>query len=182
MSLADPFGTGRVIAPRAFVPSGLDPSAVLTDERRLAMLPSGVLADAPALMALAAVAAATLQAPRALVSLVTASEQQVLASFGLPVPPEVEPIERAICGYTVALGEPLMLADLTQRGSPDAAALDVGPTVRAYAGVALRIAGERVGTLCVTDTRSRAWTLQDAQRLEALAGVGDHLLALAATT
>lgn len=167
----------RTAHARATVPADLDPLAAVRDPQRLALVPEPVRLRSDALCALAEVAAAALVAPRALVSLLTADHQVVVGSFGERAVGRADPVEETVCAFTIALGAPILLGDLGEDAIAAALPPAVRAAVKAYAGTSLRISGERVGTLCVTDVRARAWTHEDAERLEALAEVGSHLLA-----
>ncbi len=168
-------GNGAGSRARTAIPPGFDATLVIGDARRLALVPERLALDAETFSALATVAAVSLGAPRGMVTLVTAEEQQVLGSHGYDGP-AADPVDETICAYTVALGEPLLLGDLRCDRVPGLPA-EIVRRLKAYAGVPLRLAGERVGTICVTDDRPRAWTLQDAERLQALADIGSHMLA-----
>lgn len=165
----------NIVSPHASVPVGLDPTSELTDPRRVAAVEGIGFEPAACFDHLAGVAAAALGTDRALVSMITATHQVVIGAHGVTPLPAPEPQALTICAYTIALGEPLLIGELIT--DPVLASAPIaGSALSAYAGVVLRVDGERVGTLCVTSERGRAWTIGDAERLTSLGALGSHLL------
>ena len=139
----------------------------LSDPGRLATLAGSGLLDTPpeaAFDRLTRLAATALGAPSAGITLVTADRQFVKSAFGEgggDVQRDL-PLSHSICQHVVRDGEPLLIEDArTHPLVRDGAAVrELG--VVAYAGVPLVTAtGEVLGTLCVVDTRPRAWTARD---------------------
>lgn len=150
---------------------GLDP---LVDPVRLTALDAVLpLArhERRAMDRLAELAATVMDAPVGMVNLLSGSEQHVVGLFG--VPGEVRrdvPLAAGYCASTLRSGAPLYLddaaADPSFRDHP--AFRELGFV--AYAGAPLRdVDGMLLGTLCVTDTRTRRWRRLDQRALEALA-------------
>ncbi len=160
--------------PFAEISTGLDVDAVLGDPQRLAMVPPRTPGGWRTMNQLAGVAAATLRSDYAAISLFTREERHVLGehspdAFRWPSGP-------GLCGFTLALGEPLLIGDLATDCIAALHRVD-GPSMRAYAAAPVRLSGERVGTLCALRRRPVAWTISDARRLVELADLAEHLLA-----
>lgn len=139
-------------------------SSEITDPARLRAVYATALLDTPAeeiYDRITRAAAAALDAPQAAISLVDIDRQFLKSSVGMGLTSEEErqtPLERSVCQYAVANGEPLILEDARVdpvfRNHP---AVRDG-TVVAYLGIPLIDAeGNSVGTLCVFDTRPRMW-------------------------
>jgi signal transduction histidine kinase/ActR/RegA family two-component response regulator len=118
------------------------------------------------LTALAAEVAAT---PIALVSLIDTDRQWFKSRLGLAACETGRDI--AFCSHAILDDAPMIVpethADARFHDNP----LVTGePHIRAYAGIPLRVpAGRRVGTLCVIDTRPRAFSPQQIASLQRLA-------------
>jgi signal transduction histidine kinase/CheY-like chemotaxis protein len=124
----------------------------------------------PALDELTRLAAGVLGTPIALVSLVDEDRQWFKSRIGMAA--TQLPRCDAFCAHAIAheglflvedaWGDPRFASNPLVRGDP---------FIRFYAGVPLRVEGRSVGTLCVTDRRSR--TLSDRERaaLEQIAGL-----------
>ncbi len=108
------------------------------------------------------------ECPIGLVSVVDSDRQWFCGSVGTEL---VEtPREHAFCGHTILADAPLVVDDATLddrfRDNP---LVTGAPGIRFYAGVPIvESGGERIGTVCVLDTRPR--TLEPS-RLESLRGV-----------
>lgn len=150
------------------------------EKRRLSALRAlGVLdtPPEPALDAITMLAADRFDAPIALISLVDDERQWFKSRYGL----EVEQTDRSVafCGYTILSDENFTVLDA--RDDPRFARnpLVVGPPfIRFYAGAPLVLGGgERVGSLCVIDSRPReAFSERDDRSLRLMARqVVDHL-------
>jgi len=152
-----------------------DADGALRDPARLAALRDLELLDTPdeaALDRLTRLAARLLGTPTAFVSLVDA-ERQVYKSRVLP--PTLGairelPLAYSFCRHTLDTRRPLILDDV--RGHPlvgdNPAIAELGAV--AYAGIPLLTAtGHALGTLCVVDTRPRAWTAEEVGTLTDLA-------------
>jgi PAS domain S-box-containing protein len=120
---------------------------------------------------IARLATRVLDVPVALVTLLPGEGQVFAGCAGLPSPwTATRGTARAhpFCHHVVTSGEALVVADA--RTSPILAAADLPEIgVGAYAGVPLRVGGERVGTFCVVDHEPRAWTDDDMVTLVDLA-------------
>lgn len=111
--------------------------------------------------------------PTALVSLVLDTEQVFPGAHGLPDRLQHDrslPLNRSVCTYAVADGEPLVVADTRLdarlRNSPAIAELGV----IAYAGFPIfDTHGRAVGSLCAIDHSPREWTEADVATLADLA-------------
>jgi hypothetical protein len=82
------------------------------------------------------------------------------------------PIERSICQYTIASGEPLFVEDARVHPLLSANPVVVEKLLVAYAGVPVADQdGYFVGTLCVWDDKPREWTTGHIRILTDLAGM-----------
>lgn len=109
-----------------------------------------------------------LAVPIAAVSLIDDQRQRFKAAIGLES--NDLPREQAICADTLAGQGVLVVPDL--RADPrfrDYPTVTGPPHAQSYAGLPLVVAGRRVGTLCVLDTRVRSF---DADELAALIDLG----------
>jgi len=118
-------------------------------------------------------ASAATRAPIALVCLVDANRQWFKSRHGIET---IEtPREISFCAHAILKNEPLIVADarLDERFADNP--LVVGePHIRFYAGYPIHAPlGERVGTLCVIDTRPRLLSSQQLDALQDLAALVD---------
>jgi GAF domain-containing protein len=106
----------------------------------------------------------------ALVSLVDKDRQWFKSNFGLEA--RETPRDISFCGHAVTLSAPLVVPDaLEDPRFADNPLVTGAPYVRFYAGAGLRLPyGEVVGTLCVMDSRPRAFDRLD---VAVLCGVRD---------
>jgi signal transduction histidine kinase len=121
----------------------------------------------------------------ALVTVTTAEIQFCKSSVGLPEPWTTSglPLTYGLCPYTVASGEPLLVADarVDPRFRDNPGVRELG--VAGYAGVPLLTTdGQAIGAFCAFDDRPRAWTTDDLQTLEDLAGAAMTEVELRAAT
>lgn len=144
---------------------------------RLAALSRTRLLDTPAEDAynrIANLAAKILAAPIATVTLIDRDRQFYKACIGLPEPLSdirETPLEYSFCRHTIAVGEPLVIADtlLDERVAGMPSVTEYG--VRAYAGIPLLVDREAIGTLCVMDLEPRSWTADQIGMLTDLASM-----------
>lgn len=110
---------------------------------------------------ISAFAAQEFGVPMALVSLVDRERQWFKSNFGLEA--RETPREISFCAHAVTLSEPLVVPDALQDPRFVDSPLVTGhPYVRFYAGAGLRLPyGHVVGTLCVMDSRPRAFDRLD---------------------
>ncbi len=152
-----------------------DAGGALRDPARLAALRDLELLDTPdevALDRLTRLAARLLGTPMAFVSLVDA-DRQVFKSRVLPAALgdlRDLPLASSFCRHTLDARAPLIIDDVRDHplvgDNPAIAALGAA----AYAGIPLlTAAGHALGTLCVVDTRPRAWTAAEMATLADLA-------------
>ena len=143
-----------------------------TSSDLLALVDSGD----PAFTELADLAAALLGAPIAAVTMLDATTLHVLGAHGAPTDPL--PRDVALCDTTVRTDRPLVVPALgADPRFADHVARSIG--VQAYAGAPVHDAdGATVGTLCVLDTRERAFSTLQVQALVTLASQVTTLLAL----
>ena len=95
--------------------------------------------------------------------------------------PDAMPREQSFCHYTIASDAVLVVpdADLDPRFS-DSILVTGPPRIRFYAGAPLSVRpGLRIGTLCIADSRPRAFTADDVLALEDLARIVTAHLQLA---
>lgn len=116
--------------------------------------------------------------PVALISLIDSERQWFKSHYGLPV--GESPRSISFCAHTILDDEPLVIEDAAEhplfRHSP---LVNGNPGLRFYAGVALSAAnGQRLGTLCVGDSRPRHFPDQDVIRLQHLAAIASDELEL----
>ncbi|MFN3401633.1 MAG: sensor histidine kinase [Ferrovibrio sp.] len=120
---------------------------------------------------LTAFAADLFDVPVALVSLIDAERQWFKSHHGLPV--SETPRSISFCAHTILNDEALIVEDAAEhplfQGNP--LVLD-GPRLRFYAGVPLTADdGQRIGTLCIGDSKPRTFSDKDSLRLRRLAAV-----------
>ncbi|TIU80100.1 MAG: GAF domain-containing protein, partial [Mesorhizobium sp.] len=124
-------------------------------------------------------AAAVMLAPIALVTLVDVERQRFKSRVGLD---ETEAsTDASFCAHTIAAGDqPMVVTDATTDSRFNASPLVTGQHhVRFYAGVAIVVAGARIGTLCVLDRKPRASpSAAQLEQLTALASLAASLFAL----
>ena len=127
---------------------------------------------------LTAFAADLFGVPVALISLIDSERQWFKSHHGLPV--SESPRSISFCAHTILDDEPLVIEDAAEhplfRHSP---LVNGSSGLRFYAGVALTAAnGQRLGTLCVGDSRPRHFQDQDVIRLQHLAAIASDELEL----
>ncbi|BBY75191.1 hypothetical protein MPRF_20900 [Mycolicibacterium parafortuitum] len=157
------------------------PDPVVADPERLRALHATGLLDAPREVAydrIADMAATALATPGAAVTLVDRDRQFFVALHGAAgnSPEERQTsLDRSVCRYAVATGEPLVITDA--RIDPvlkDNPAVTDG-TVVAYLGIPLIDTHEHaIGTLCVWDTHPREWTSGHVNTLRDLAQLASN--------
>jgi diguanylate cyclase (GGDEF)-like protein/PAS domain S-box-containing protein len=126
---------------------------------------------------LVALASTICGVPVSLISLVDAHRQWFKANKGLPGTSET-PREFAFCAHTI-LGDGVMeVPDATQDSRfTDNALVTGGPQIRFYAGAPLTLSsGQRIGSLCVIDSRPRVLSDEQRTMLERLSRVATRLL------
>ena len=118
----------------------------------------------------ARIAARLLDAPIAMVNLIDEDMQWAKACVGLPSGDMPRGI--SFCGHAVLGDEPLVVPDTLADPRFAANPLVTGePGLRAYVGRPVRDPeGHVLGTLCVSDVRTRDWTREDLAALNDLAG------------
>src|SRR5215212_1028635 len=143
-------------------------------DRLAAVARLGLLGTPPeeAFDRLTRLAARVLGVRGALITVTTAEVQFCKSSVGLPEPWATSglPLTYGLCPYTVASGEPLLVADarVDPRFHDNPGVRELG--VAGYAGVPLLTTdGQAIGAFCAFDDRPRTWTAEDRQTLEDLA-------------
>jgi GAF domain-containing protein len=155
--------------------------SIVRNVARLSALQRLGLLDTPpeaAFDRLTRVACRVLRAPVSLVSLVDRERQFFKSCVGLPEPfasTRQTPISHSFCKHVVGTGKPLIVEDA--RTNPlvrlNPAVAEMG--IVAYAGIPLVTSeGHTVGSFCVIDSRPRAWTFDDVEMLQELAGCVMH--------
>jgi GAF domain-containing protein len=154
----------------------LGPESVVADPERLRALYATGLLDSPRERVydrIADMAAEALAVPGAAISLVDRDRQFFVSMHGSATESPEErqtPIDRSVCQYAVASGQPLVITDA--RVDP---VLKYNPavtdgTVVSYLGIPLIDEGDHaLGTLCVWDTNPRDWTSGHVTTLRDLA-------------
>ncbi len=119
-------------------------------------------------------AAHLMRAPYALISVMDDTDSYWKSTFGLPASMRSEPVAESFCQYVVDRGVDLLTedvaADPVTRDNPTIEAKGL----RAWAGTAVEIDGQALGTLCVIDSAVRTWTEEDHQILRSLAAIASH--------
>lgn len=125
----------------------------------------------PAFERLAGLAAKLLDAPMALVTLIDGPHLHALGRVGPPdlAKPGRTPAKDTFCRHAVASGETLVVEDAREHELTKGLAVVKSGKALAYAGVPLRLDGVVLGTLCVADSRPRAWKREEIALLEDLA-------------
>jgi len=150
-------------------------SAVREPGRLEALRRTGLLDGAPdpAFDRLTALAAELMDAPVALVSLIDEDRQVLASCIGLGEPWSTRretPLSHSFCQHVVARREPLIVEDARVDAvlAENLAIRDLG--VVAYLGVPLiDHGGHALGSLCVIDSKPRAWSGDDVRRLRDIA-------------
>jgi len=155
--------------------------SIVRNVARLSALQRLGLLDTPpeaAFDRLTRVACRVLRAPVGLVSLVDQNRQFFKSCVGLPEPiasKRQTPVSHSFCQHVVATGKPLVVEDA--RNNP---LVRLNPAVEemgivAYAGIPLVTSdGHAIGSFCVIDSRPRAWSFDDVEMLQELAGCVMH--------
>ena len=161
------------------------PQSIVTDPERLRVLYATGLLDSPAEQVydrIVDMAAAALATPGAAVSLVDHDRQFFVSMHGSanqePESRETS-IQRSLCQYAVASGQPLVIADARTDPMLQHNPAVTDGSVVAYLGIPLTGGGRHaVGTLCVWDTVPRDWTSGHVTTLRDLAHLAsDHIFA-----
>lgn len=111
-------------------------------------------------------------APIALISLVDAQRQFFKAQLGLAEPwagLRQTPLTHSFCQHVVTSGETLAIEQASSHPlvRENLAITELG--VESYLGAPLQLEGQRLGSLCVIDGKTRQWTATDRQALQDLA-------------
>ncbi|WP_375386849.1 protein kinase [uncultured Amnibacterium sp.] len=142
------------------------------EERRLAAVRRYDILDTPpddAFDRITHLACRLLRVPVALVSIIDADREWFKSRRGI----EIAELDRdlAVCATTVATGSPHTIADVALETDLPGNPLTQGE-YHGYAAVPLRTGdGHAIGTLCVFDSRPRAFDAQEIDDLEQLAAV-----------
>ncbi|MCZ0728591.1 GAF domain-containing protein [Mycolicibacterium iranicum] len=152
------------------------PQSVVADPERLQALYATGLLDAPREKIydhIADMAASALAAPGAAISLVDLDRQFFVSMHGSPAEAPEErqtSIDRSVCQYAVASGQPLVIPDAREDPVLKYNPAVTDGTVVAYLGIPLINSGNHaIGTLCVWDTSPRQWTSGHVMTLRDLA-------------
>ncbi|MDA2889647.1 GAF domain-containing protein [Mycolicibacterium sp. BiH015] len=152
------------------------PQSVVADPERLEALYATGLLDAPREQVydrITDMAASALAAPGAAISLVDIDRQFFVSMHGSPAEaPEDRQtsIDRSVCQYAVASGQPLVISDAREDPVLKYNPAVTDGTVVSYLGIPLIDGGEHaIGTLCVWDTGPRQWTSGHVTTLRDLA-------------
>jgi PAS domain S-box-containing protein len=130
------------------------PSLELLRLRTLRCLLSVDARQDPAPNELLRVAAHALRCPMALISLLEAGQQWPKASFGLADVDDC--LEQTLCAETLRHHDVRVVTDATLDPALAGHPMVTGaPGLRFYAGIALRVGGHRIGSLCVLDRVAR---------------------------
>lgn len=158
--------------------------ARLTDRRRLAAVAATGLADRPApsaLRRLARIAANALDTSLSVAWLVTGDRQFKLGAGGplADAAPAELFVADGFCRYVIESDGPLVIDDVLAHPLSEANPRLRQHGVNAYAGVPLRDdEGHAVGTLCVMNREARAFSREDLEMLEDLAGAAASEISL----
>lgn len=151
------------------------------EEQRLTLLRSLKLLDTSpdaSLDRLTELACEIFDVPIALISLVDQDRQWFKARQGISL--SELPRDISFCGHAVALDAPLIVEDAMQHDDfADNPLVEGSPYIRFYAGHPLRpLEGQPIGTLCLIDTRPRAFDERARRMMAQLAMQADDLLHL----
>ncbi|MFB1294624.1 GAF domain-containing protein [Mycobacterium sp. pW049] len=154
----------------------LGPQSVVADPERLEALYATGLLDAPREKIydrITDMAATALAAPNAAISLVDIDRQFFVSMHGssAEAPEDRQTgIDRSVCQYAVASGQPLVIPDAREDPVLKYNPAVTDGTVVSYLGIPLIDSGDHaVGTLCVWDTNPRQWTSGHVTTLRDLA-------------
>ncbi len=156
-------------------------SAPMSDPARLDAVRRSAMVGSPSepiFDELTKAAARLMRAPIALISIMGDADSYWKSTFGLPASMRSEPVTESFCQYVVDRGEDLLTDDV--RSNP---ITQDNPTIeakglRAWAGTAVELDGQALGTLCVVDREVRAWTEEDHAILRSLAAIASHEIQL----
>jgi two-component sensor histidine kinase len=130
--------------------------------------------------AITTLASQIMQTPVALVTLLSSTEQLFRSKVGTEL--QGTPAEISFCAHTIAESgsDPFIVSDATQDSRfADNVLVRSDPNIRFYAGAPLSVSGEKVGTLCVLDSKPRQQpTAEQLAQLKSLAGLASSLLQL----
>lgn len=160
---------------RGFAPPPI-PAGEVARQAAVDRLELSRLTDSPALQAMVHEAAAIIGTPIAAISIIDRDRQWFVADEGLDV--DETPRAVSFCGHTIDGDKPMVVTDtaldLRFGGNP---LVRGDPGIRFYAGAPLvTAAGQKLGALCVIDTRPRDLTADQATALTALAARVAHEL------
>jgi diguanylate cyclase (GGDEF)-like protein/PAS domain S-box-containing protein len=121
---------------------------------------------------LARLSARVLGTPTGLVSLIDVDRQFLKAAYGLTeawANRRQFPLSHSFCKYTVASGQPLLIADARESTlfRENGAVKDLG--VVSYAGIPLVAAGQAIGALAVFGSQPHRWTEDERELLTEIA-------------
>jgi len=123
------------------------------------------------------VVARVMDVPTALVTLIDASDQCFAGSTGFDGPRTARSV--AFCAHTILSDTPNIVTDATRdpRFSSNPLVLE-SPFIRFYAGIPLKIEGQRLGSLCIIDTKPRDITRHQIETLIGFARVVEDTIHL----
>ncbi|PWF44050.1 helix-turn-helix domain-containing protein [Massilia glaciei] len=145
-----------------------------TEQRRLAALAHSGLVDSPpdhAFDRITWLAAQITGCPMALVSLLTTKRQWFKSRIGIAA--AETPREHAFCSHAILGSDGLVVTDAREDSRFSANPLVLGePHIRFYAGLPVSDPeGNRLGTLCVLDSRPRSLTVDQLRALRELTDI-----------
>jgi len=147
------------------------PALPVDEESRLAVLDCLGIVYSPAeerFDRITRIAKRIFNVPIALVSLVASDIQWFKSCQGLTI--TETPREISFCGHAILMDEPLIVPDaLNNPDFADNPLVTGEPSIRFYAGQAVQYTGQKIGTLCVIDTRPRSFLPSDLDALRSLA-------------
>ncbi|HZH09760.1 MAG TPA: PAS-domain containing protein [Microvirga sp.] len=156
----------------------LNPPRPPDEEDRLRALEHYRLRDIsrePAFDRLASMAADIVGTSIGLVTIIEADAQCFAGASGMEV--ANTPRSEAFCAFTILTDQIMVVPDaLLDPRFCDHPAVIGAPFIRFYAGAPLKVAGRRIGSLCVVDTHPRNLTEDDERRLKSFAELGNTLI------
>ncbi len=130
----------------------------------------------PSFDALASHAADVFHCPISFISFLDEHEQWLKAECGLGT--SSTPRSVAFCNYTILSGDVFTIADtLLDPRFANNPQVTKSPHIRFYAGAPITSGGQRVGAMCVADTKPRAFGERDKKRLQGYALIAEGLVA-----
>lgn len=120
--------------------------------------------------AICTLVARLLKCQHAAVNLLTDDRQIAVVTAGADLAPAVKGLNQSVCQHVVTMGEPYIVVDACENALINHTELVKKGLLRCYLGVPLvRHRKQVIGALCVFDSTTRQWSLDDVTLLQAFA-------------